>query len=250
MTICKLCAQNRKFIKAHAIPEAFFRELRVDGASPLLISGKTGQFPKKAPIGVYDEAVLCEVCEPLFGKIDDYGIDVLLRKFDQYFDPVQGNGSVASFESVGADPNRLLQFLVTVIWRASVSSHKFYANVALGPHEVAARAAVNIGEPLSPIFDAVLSRWRDEGGRVPTTVLLDPRREKWFGVNAYRLYLGEIVAYIKVDARPFPPAMRLLSLRSAPPVRIVVRTMSESKDLQAVRHTAKQSHENKSQSKI
>ena len=243
---CRLCGKNQKLIKAHSIPEAFFRELRVDDQAPLLVSGKLGHFPKKAPIGIYDEAILCDVCEPTFGAADSYGIDVFLKRFDEHFHPVQQGGNVAGFESNSVDPNRLLQFLVSVLWRASVSSHVFYSKVALGPHEDAAREASDISlNSMSPVFDAVLSRWRSQdGGDLPTTAMLDPRREKWFGINAYRLYFGETIAYVKVDAQPFPAKMRNLSLRSAPPVLVVAREMKESKDLRALKHTAKRSHEN------
>ncbi|WP_375737729.1 hypothetical protein [Pseudomonas boanensis] len=241
-----LCLQQHKFIKAHAIPEAFFREMRVDGEKSLLVSGQPGQFPKKAPIGVYDEEILCEDCEPSFSKIDDYGIEVLLKKFDERFHPLQRDGKTAGFESASVDPSRLLQFLVTILWRASVSSRPFYSKVDLGPHEPFARAAVNThATELSPVFDAVLSRWRDEGDHSPTTAILNPGREKWFGVNAYRLYLGETVAYVKVDAQPFPPELKAVSLRTAPPVYVVSRALSKSSDFRAMKHTVQRSHANK-----
>ena len=99
MSHCKLCSLKRKLVKAHAIPEAFFRELRVDGETPLLVSGVEGMFPKKAPIGVYDEGILCEACEPTFGVIDDYGIDVLLKHFSTHFRPLERDGAMAGFES-------------------------------------------------------------------------------------------------------------------------------------------------------
>ena len=246
MPPCALCGRSRKLIKAHAIPEAFFRELRVDGEVPLLVSGEQGQFPKKAPIGVYDEGILCEVCEPNFGSIDDYGINVFLKNFGTYFDPLEQGGRTAGFESTTADPSRLLQFLVSVLWRASVSTHAFYSKVDLGPHEPLARLAVNTpGAELSEVFDAVLSRWKDDDENVPTTAILDPRREKWFGVNSYRIYLGETIAYVKVDAQPFPARMKAVSLRSAHPVLVVARLMVESKDIGAMKHTVRRSHENK-----
>jgi hypothetical protein len=246
MPPCSLCRLNRKLINAHAIPEAFFRELRVDGEIPLLVSGEQGHFPKKAPIGVYDEGILCEVCEPTFGPVDAYGINVFLKDFDSDFKPLSRDGETAGFESATVDPRRLLQFLVSVLWRASISTHAFYSKVDLGPHEPLARLAVNTpGFALSEVFDAVLSRWKDEDATVPTTAILDPRREKWFGVNAYRLYLGETVAYVKVDAQPFPERMKAISLRSAPPVLVVARKMAESKDLRAMKHTVHRSHENK-----
>lgn len=246
MPLCKLCSQNRKLIKAHAIPEAFFRELRVDGETPLLVSGKLGHSPGRMPIGVYDEGILCEVCEPQFGELDNYGIEVFLKKFDDYFHSLQSNSKTAGFESTTVDPSRLLRFLVAMLWRASLSSHHFYSKVALGPHEPLARVVVNnSSNALSPVFDAVLSRWRDEDEHIPTTAILDPRREKWFGVNAYRLYLGETVAYVKVDKRPFPSGMKAISLRSVSPVLVVTRAMSESKDLRAMKHTVQRSHKNK-----
>lgn len=246
MKTCMLCLQQHNFIKAHAIPEAFFREMRVVGEKSLLVSGQPGQFPKNSPIGVYDEKVLCDDCERSFDKIDAYGIDVLLKKFDESFHPLQRDGKTAGFESASVDPSRLLQFLVAILWRASVSSHPFYSKVNLGPHEPFARAAANAhGTELSPVFDAVLSRWSDEGDHVPTTAMLNPGREKWFGVNAYRLYLGKTIAYVKVDARPFPSELKAVSLRTAPPVFVVSRALSESKDLRAMKHTVQRSHENK-----
>lgn len=246
MPPCTLCGLNRKLIKAHAIPEAFFRKLRVDGEIPLLVSGEQGQFPKKAPIGVYDEGILCEVCEPTFGPIDDYGINVFLKDFGTHFQPLSKDGETAGFESATADSSRLLQFLVSVLWRASISTHAFYSKVDLGPHEPLARLAVNTpGLELSKVFDAVLSRWKDKGETVPTTAILDPSREKWFGVNGYRLYLGETVAYVKVDAQPFPEGMKAISLRSALPVLVVARKMADSKDFRAMRNTVHRSHENK-----
>ena len=246
MPPCSLCGLNRKLINAHAIPEAFFRKLRIDGETPLLVSGEQGQFPKKAPIGVYDDGILCEACEPAFGRIDDYGINVFLKDFGTDFKPLSKNGETAGFESVTADPSRILQFLVSVLWRASISTHRFFSKVDLGPHEPLARLAVSTpGFELSGVFDAVLSRWKDEDETVPTTAILDPRREKWFGVNAYRLYLGETIAYVKVDAQPLPERMKAISLRSSPRVLVVARKMAESRDLRAMRRTVHRSHENK-----
>lgn len=249
MKLCRLCGAERTLVNAHAIPEAFFREVRVGPASPILVSAEEGQFPRKSPIGVYDNGILCEVCEPKFGSIDDYGINVLLKDFRKYFRPVVDGERLAGFESTTVDPERLLQFLVAVLWRASVSTHDFYENVDLGPYHTHARSAIASRDAeVSSVFDAVLSRWKDPDRTLPPTVILDPRRERWGSVNAvngYRLYLGESVAYIKVDAQPFPPELRARSLRSAPPVLVVARSMAHSRDLQVMKDTALRSHQNK-----
>lgn len=245
MLACRLCSLEKKLIKAHAIPEAFFRELRTDRETPLLITSVQGNFPKRASIGVYDEEILCEVCEPLFGKVDDYGIDVFLKKFETHFQPLQRGEQTVGFESHTVDPKRLLQFLVAVLWRASVSAQPFYAKVDLGPHESAAReSALRSDYDVPETFDAVLSRWSDVDERIPTTAFLDPHREKLFGINAYRLYLGRMVADVKVDKQPFPRQLQAFSLRTAPHTLVVARDMAESKDLRALKQTVQRSHRN------
>ena len=46
---CRLCGETRALLKAHVIPEAFFRELRDGSTAPLLVTSSPNGFPKKAP---------------------------------------------------------------------------------------------------------------------------------------------------------------------------------------------------------
>jgi len=68
---CRLCNRQLKFAKSHVIPEAFWRELRDEKDVPLLVSSAEGSFPQRNPIGVYDQTILCEVCETTFNAMDD-----------------------------------------------------------------------------------------------------------------------------------------------------------------------------------
>ena len=240
MVACRLCNSEVALVKAHAIPEAFFREIRDEQQRLLLIAGGAKHYPRKAPIGVYDRNILCAECEPKFGPIDDYGVDVLLRRFDHFFRPVAYGGEALAFSSSTADANRILRFLVSVLWRASVSKEVFYRRVNLGPIEDAARAAViDRRGSIASDFDAVFSRWSEWSDPDTTsTGILNPHRERWDGINAYRIYLGHLVAYIKVDRRPFMSPFDALSLRSAPPIWTLVREFAGSKDMAVMKRTA------------
>lgn len=238
MRQCRLCGTNAKLVKSHIIPEAFFRELRSEGEIPLLVTGREGHFPKKAPIGVYDSELLCSACEALFSSGDSYGIDVLLSQFDRYFNPLHLAERTLAFQGDDVDNIRLLRFLISVLWRASVSTQRFYGAVKLGPHEELAKNSMF--ESATPsTFNAVLSRWDDaEDESHPTTGMMNPHKERWDGVNAYRLYFGKVVAYVKVDKRNFSETFEPLSLQAGSPCRIVNRQLSTSKDLKAMRKTA------------
>ncbi len=246
MKVCRACGATAGFVKSHIIPEAFFRELRDGGDSPLLVSGVQGVFPKRAPIGVYDHTILCSTCESKFQALDTYGIEVLLTRFDEHFTPLRKDGATGGFESEGLDKLRLLDFFVSVLWRASVSTQPFYKTVSLGPYErIVLETVVNGLSGAPDAFDAVLSRWKDDDdGELPTTGVMNPHRERWGDVNAYRLYLGKVVAYVRVDRRPFSEQFSAISLRSEGPCRIVSRRLATSKDLDAMRKTAVASDQN------
>lgn len=235
---CRLCGEAKKLIKAHAIPEAFFRAARGDAVDrPLLVSA--GEFPRRAPIGIYDPGILCAECEARFGSVDAYGTRVLLNEFDSLFRPLEKDGAVVGFESHGVDSRALLRFLVAILWRASVSRHSFYSRVQLGALEEPAVAFALEDRDDAGVFDAMLSRWKPTAREdLPEHFLMDPFRQKYNGVNAYRVYLGQATAEIKVDRRPFPGGMAQYGLRSAPPARMIIRDLARSSDLRAMRATA------------
>lgn len=239
MPHCRICAATTGFIKTHIIPEAFFRELRECQVAPLLVAGVKGELPKKSPIGVYDSELLCANCESKFGRWDDYGIERLLTRFDNYFNPLVADGRVFAHEAIEIDKLEILDFLVSILWRASVSNHPFYKTVNLGPHEHSVLTDMLIGKEHSPdSFDAVLSRWSDDDDQtLPTNALMNPHRERWGEVNAYRLYLGKIVAYVRVDQRPFVEPFANFSLRTLGPCRVISRRLATSNDLKAMRKT-------------
>jgi hypothetical protein len=116
---CALCGGVRPLVKSHVIPESFFRELRIGGEPPLLVS--SGEFPRRAPVGVYDR-ILCAPCEGRFADLDAVGAELPLQRFELTFQPVTFNGVTVGYEAAQIDAQRLLQFLVSVMWRASVSN--------------------------------------------------------------------------------------------------------------------------------
>jgi hypothetical protein len=80
--------------------------------------------------------------------------------------------------------------------------------------------------------------------------VMDPFRERWGGLNAYRFYFGQTVAYIKVDKRPFARPFDELALCAGPILRVVTRDFLNSKDFHALKQTALRSKENELASRL
>jgi hypothetical protein len=246
---CRLCLQDRKLVKSHVIPEAFWRVMRdeVEGA-PWLVSGADGVHAQRSHIGVYDQGILCDECEPKFGDLDDYGIRVLLKDFDREFKPIfldtMFPPRIAGYESTTVDQDRLLRFLVSVLWRASVSTQPFYQHVSLGDLEVAAATVIVPTTAVPATFGAVLARWSPaEDMGYEAHGMLDPIRITPEGTPAHIIYFGECVAYVRATEVPFGPKLGVNRLGADANLRVVLRDFGRSNELQAMMTTATRSRE-------
>jgi hypothetical protein len=233
VAICRLCERDKKLVKAHIIAEAFFRRGRLGDEMLRLVSNAPETYPKRAPIGVYDQNILCDECEPKFGNWDTYAQQVLTE-------PPCGNphrhtdGSIVAWTIPEYDYAALKLFAVSVLWRASVSTHAFFERVHAGPFEADARQMIldaNAGPPEQLL--AMIARIEGVAGGV----LFDPYWLRVEGVNFYMFYLGGnegggYQLYIKVDRRPPPEnPFGLFALRPHNPLTIIARRSQTSKEL-------------------
>lgn len=236
--ICKGCDEDKKLIKAHAIPEAFFRGLRDGENPPRLLTDIDGKFAKKAPIGVYDQTILCRDCENKFQLVDDYAQDLLLKKECNHLE-IKHNGKVIGYRIDNFNYSLLKSFLISVLWRASISGQEFYSKVNLGPYESEVKDFIWNGEcGRSDQYSFVISKFTDTNiGRS----ILDPHRERWHGVNYYRLYLYGYVVYIKVDKQASPEILRNFEIHGDGPLFVIGRDIHNSSEYSVMVSVAKKS---------
>ena len=222
---CKLCNCEKKLIRAHIIPEGFFRRLR-DGQDPPRILTECN-FPKKAPIGVYDSTILCGDCERVFGDWDNHGQQILAAA--PIGEPIEQGGKVIAYKIEKFNYDQLKLFFVSLLWRASVSTHPFYKKINLGPYEeIAKNKILNSDAGSNEEFSITISKF---GEHPFHTTTLDPHKEKWRGINYYRFYMASYIIYIKVDKRPAPPPFDEFMVSIGKPIYIICRDLSKSKEL-------------------
>jgi hypothetical protein len=140
MAICKLCGQDKKLIKAHIIPEPFYQLLYDDKHRIAEISFKDWAVvdEKYRSKGIYDSTILCHDCDGgiIGSKYDDYAASVFFGshkndwRIKRFFD--EKDPRVKWLEAT-ADGSRIKLFMLSILWRAHVSSFSNFANVDLGP---------------------------------------------------------------------------------------------------------------------
>jgi hypothetical protein len=226
--LCRLCGAVAGLVKSHIIPRAFFNI--EDDQPSQLISNRVGSFPRRAPIGVYDR-IVCEPCERSFSDYDSYAATVLLNALDSYR-PIVHEGRPLAYIVPSIDYRLLKLFAVATLWRASVATHVFYSKVKLGRHEELARHLLSARDPGSP---NEFSTWWSVFPLTWSPGVMDPFKERWNGIRAYRFYLGRVIAYIKADSQPTPRAFREIALRPGEPLVLMARRFETSNDARAMR---------------
>ena len=231
---CRLCLQDKMLIKAHVIPEGFFRLLRHENIAPEMYSNTPGSFPRRMQVGTYDSTILCSQCDGKMAPWDDYGQQVLIRRFSDAV-KISLQGKTVAWRIEKFDYRRLKLFFISVLWRASVSKRTFYKRISLGPFEDRLRAMILNEDPGdSQEFAVVLARFED----VEITAMLDPHPEKYDGISFCRFYLSGFVVYIKVDKRPTPSFLTNLHLQEDRPLIVLARSLQNSPDGRVMRELA------------
>jgi hypothetical protein len=224
--ICQLCGQKKKLIKAHIIPEGFFRPLRSGRKAPELHTNSKGVYPQRVPIGIYDKEILCADCDGKFSLWENHAHKVLIQNFTEDL-AIYWNGQRICYNIIDFDYKLFKLFFLSLLWRASISNHIFYHRISVGPFEQKLKDMILANDPGPPqTFAVTLAKFSDPN----ITVIMDPHLEKFSGINYCRFYLTGFVAYIKVDDRPVPDFMRDFYLRPDTPLPIILRDFHRSKD--------------------
>lgn len=231
---CRYCGEDKKLVKAYVIPVAFFHRLREGNDPPRLFTNTENSYPKKAPIGVYDNTILCAECEVLFGDWDIYAQD-LLGIEPKSATQIAENGRVGGYEISKYRYDLLKLFFISLVWRSSISTHNFYSRVKLGPFEAIAKRFIELRDPGVPEDFSVTVAKFDHS---PGNSILDPHAEKWYHVNYYRFYLGSYVIFMKVDKRKTPGLHSTFMIKPNEPLRIIRRDLERSKELPLIHRIA------------
>jgi len=128
MGICKLCLLEKKLINAHIIPNFMYRGIKEKNYvfyNKDLETGKSWTQPKET--GEFDSNILCGDCDNriIEHKYEKYGKTVL---FNDYTD-TQDIGDFIICRNI--DYPKLKLFLLSNLWRASISRRPMFNGVKL-----------------------------------------------------------------------------------------------------------------------
>jgi hypothetical protein len=140
--VCHLCKREENLLgKSHVIPDFFYRNLNLYDEKHNLVrfsfldlieeSTKIKTFSS----GIYEKHILCKDCDEIrIGQLETYASKVLFHG-SKLNNPIRKNfrqpNGVEFSKIENVDYKKYKLFLLSILWRAAISSNPFFSNVSL-----------------------------------------------------------------------------------------------------------------------
>jgi len=210
MGICKLCLQKRKLCKkSHIIPKFHYKFLYGSNNKLIYLNFKKLQVRYNSE---YEGNILCQGCEgKILGKLDCYAAELINgNKTVFHLKQINGQKCLVLENSSNYDYSKFKLFLLSLLWRTSISSRPFFKTIKLQPQvEEDLRLMILNNKPGKPrkypcliILPPLVSTPNGGCGFIifdmPT---MSPRHEKKDEFEAYDLVI-EGIHYIFIVSMP------------------------------------------------
>ena len=202
---CHLCLQERELCESHIIPEFFYRDSYDDKHKMSILKEQDPRIYRSFK-GEY-EKLLCPDCERF-----------LNRTYENYFDnfwyskrtlPAYYHHNI--FVVKGIDWIKFRLLMLSILWRASISSRKTFSKISLGEHEERIRVMIKNQDPgdfLSyQIFGALLLFPGTK--RVMKDFIIPPFMDHFDGAPVSISMFGGCIWYCVIASKPLTQSFAL-----------------------------------------
>lgn len=211
---CLICGTSPT-IKSHLIPRVMAVEVQVGNAHAVVLPSSTGY--RGSQSGLIDTAILCGPCDSSIGRFEES----TARAFESLRIAGVGvrDGAVVSTEQA---PDVTLRFYAALLWKYAVARRDL-GQIDLGPYKSELQTVAFEGAPIPGFFDAALMRLRLAPDDAGVFAYRAPKPDRKVGLNMYRVLVGGVLAFVKVDRRPWGNTpLRDIALGSATNTRALV----------------------------
>lgn len=201
---CLICGTTPT-IKSHLIPKTFAREVQVGKAHALVRNPEDFDHTQS---GIFEKAILCKDCDNSLGKLEK----IAAQTFRKIRNSAIG-AAVGSYTLPGSAGDDILRFAAGILWKYSVAS-KQNGRIDLGPYGEILRDIAFNQSPIPTSIDALLFRLKSHDQDDGFFAYRTPKPDRQEGMNGYRLLVGGMFIFIKLDKQiPKTHAYQLGAIR-------------------------------------
>jgi len=197
---CKLCLQEKELLKkSHIIPDFMYKEMFDEKHRMIKFTTQTPNSKTSVPSSEYESQILCQKCDnEIIGNFETYASQVLFGSrvnvnAKNYIKP----DGLEFTQVSNLDYKKLKLFLLSLLWRASISSRPFFRKVNLGPYEDVMRKMILEGDPcLGGDFPCIITSYRKQN--LPKELVAEPRKIRLDQRIGYSFLIGGFLYIFKI----------------------------------------------------
>lgn len=229
--ICRLCLQNKELInKSHILSDFFFDNIYGDDHEAYRVPLNALKEGKKIHTGEFEGGLLCQECDNcVLGGYENYGSKFIFGRRDKKPLPnvnaetqLHADNKLKSTFITGIDYKKLKLFMLSLLWRASVSSRPFFAQVQLGRYEEEIRRMLLNGVPGEQMmFPTMVNVIVGQNHFVSKQIISSPTKFRDGHCIAYQFHVGRLIFMYYVSPSGIPDAIKEVALTEKGEMRVV-----------------------------
>lgn len=227
MSICFLCLKDKDLISnSHIIPDFMYQDLYDDKHRMIRTVGLNVKTARKIQTGEKEGELLCAKCDnEILGSLEGYASRVLFTGEEsiRVQNVLHPDGQLTSTLCEDLDYGKFKLFLLSLLWRASISRNAFFSQVQLGPLEESVRRMIIENDSQGQMdFPCLVSSWRYDQRRMASAVISSPRRiQGENGGTRYIFQIGQFLLMFFVSKNDRPDWLRDAAITPENRMRII-----------------------------
>ncbi len=222
--ICSLCLKEKELVKkSHIIPDFMYKDLFDDKHRLYEASVKDREIKSKTiQSGGYEGDILCSECDnKVLGQLERYASMILYGDVSKVIQTQVNEHGITCTFCKEIDYTKFKLFLLSLLWRASISKLKMFKNVSLGPHEGIIRNMILNGNPGTPKKYPCLMITYLNNSKFPNQLIGQPALGRKDGSYTYYFLVGGILYIFFVSSHKIPTWIEPCVINSDGELRVV-----------------------------
>ena len=196
--LCKLCLQDEILLqKSHIIPDFMHKGIFDNKHFLYRVNLKDDNRPKKLSTGEFEPNILCSKCdnERLGSNLENYANKILyggkIQKSEKitFQNRINCHGIKMTY-CKGINYSKYKLFLLSILWRASISKREFFKYVSLGPYEEEIRKMILNNNPKDQMdFPCFISTYRNYKD-LPFELIGQPKKYRKEHILGFTFLIG------------------------------------------------------------
>ena len=189
------------------------------------ICTRDGKVEKKGvrQTGEYETSILCLDCDnTLLGDLERYAATVLRDLAPTDLKLIRQTDGLTYWLYSGLDYAKFKLFLLSLLWRASISTRSVFQEVTLGPYEEPVRRMIFAGDPGNEAkYPCLIMSYR-ERGNYPMDLIAQPSMTRLKNGYVHKYAIGGLLYVFFVSRRVAPDWIDEVAINKNGEMKIVL----------------------------